>query len=47
VIQHRFFAGLTLEESAELLGVSTKTVQRDWVAALAWLRKELAPAESR
>jgi RNA polymerase sigma factor (TIGR02999 family) len=41
VVQHRFFAGLTLEETAELLGVSSKTVQRDWLAARAWLRKEV------
>ena len=42
VIQHRFFAGLTLEETAEVLRVSIKTVQRDWLAARAWLRKEVA-----
>jgi len=41
VIQHRFFGGLTLDETASLLGVSTKTVQRDWRAAQAWLRKEV------
>jgi RNA polymerase sigma-70 factor, ECF subfamily len=42
VVQHRFFGGLTLEETAEVLGVSTKTVQRDWLVARAWLRKEVA-----
>jgi RNA polymerase sigma factor (TIGR02999 family) len=42
VIHHRFFAGLSLEETAELLGVSVKTVQRDWLTARAWLRKEVA-----
>ena len=42
VVQYRFFGGLTLEESAALLGVSAKTVQRDWLAARAWLRKEVA-----
>ena len=42
VVQHRFYAGLTLGESAELLGVSSKTVQRDWIIARAWLRKEIA-----
>ena len=41
VVAHRYFAGLDLEESAALLGVSTKTVRRDWLAARAWLRKEL------
>lgn len=42
VVEHRFFGGLTLEETAALLGVSAKTVQRDWLAARAWLRKEVA-----
>jgi DNA-directed RNA polymerase specialized sigma24 family protein len=42
VVQYRFFGGLTLEETAEILGVSAKTVQRDWLAARAWLRKEVA-----
>lgn len=42
VVHHRFFAGLSLEETAELLDVSVKTVQRDWLTARAWLRKEVA-----
>lgn len=42
VVQYRFFGGLTLEETAEVLVVSAKTVQRDWLAARAWLRKEVA-----
>ena len=42
VVQFRFFSGLTLEETAEALDVSLKTVQRDWTAARAWLRKEIA-----
>lgn len=42
VVTHRFFTGLTLEESADVLGVSSKTVQRSWLAARAWLRKEVA-----
>jgi len=42
VVQYRFFGGLTLDETAELLGISAKTVQRDWLAARAWLRKEVA-----
>jgi len=41
VIEHRYFAGLSLEESAQVLGVSSKTVHRDYLAARAWLRKEL------
>jgi RNA polymerase sigma factor (TIGR02999 family) len=41
VVERRFFGGLTLEETAESLDVSLKTVQRDWTLARAWLRKEL------
>lgn len=41
VIEHRYFAGLSLEESAQALGVSVKTVHRDFLASRAWLRKEL------
>lgn len=42
VVHHRFFGGLTLDETAEVLGVSSKTVQRRWLAARSWLRKEIA-----
>jgi len=38
----RYFAGLTVEETAEALGVSTRTVNRDWAIAEAWLRCELS-----
>jgi len=41
VFEQRFFGGLTLEEIARLNGVSSKTVQRDWEAARAWLKKEM------
>ena len=41
VVELRFFGGLSVEETAELLGVSEKTVQRTWVAARAWLRKQI------
>ena len=44
VVELRFFGGLSLEETAQVLGVSTKTVQRTWLAARAWLRKEIAPS---
>lgn len=44
VVELRFFAGLTLEETAATLALSTKTVQRDWLAARAWLRAEIGPA---
>lgn len=37
IVQMRFFAGLTVEETAEALGISTPTVKRDWAMARAWL----------
>jgi RNA polymerase sigma factor (TIGR02999 family) len=45
VIELRFFAGLTIVESAEALGVSPATVHRDWVTAKAWLFRELNRTE--
>jgi RNA polymerase sigma factor (TIGR02999 family) len=42
VFEQRFFGGLAVEEIALAQGVSTKTVQRDWDAARAWLRKEVS-----
>jgi RNA polymerase sigma factor (TIGR02999 family) len=41
VVEHRFYGGLTLEETAAALSVSSKTVQRTWDTARAWLRKEI------
>jgi DNA-directed RNA polymerase specialized sigma24 family protein len=41
MVTMRFFAGLTVEETAEALGVSEKTVKRDWAAAKAYLHREL------
>ena len=37
VVECRFFGGLTAEETAETLGVTTRTVERDWVKARGWL----------
>ena len=42
VVQYRFYSGLTHDETADVLGVSAKTVQRDWLTARAWLRNEVA-----
>jgi RNA polymerase sigma-70 factor, ECF subfamily len=42
VIQYRFFGGLTLDETAELMGISKRSIQRSWTMARAWLRKEMA-----
>lgn len=41
VVECRFFTGLSEEETAEALGVSTRTIERDWKRARAWLRREL------
>ena len=41
VVELRLFGGLTIQEAAETLGVSTTTVENDWAFARAWLRKEL------
>lgn len=41
VVEMRFFAGLSIDEVADLLGVSAPTVKRDWQHARAWLRREL------
>jgi RNA polymerase sigma factor (TIGR02999 family) len=42
VVEMRFFGGLSVEESAAVLGVSAVTVMRDWRTAMAWLYRELA-----
>jgi RNA polymerase sigma factor (TIGR02999 family) len=41
VVECRFFAGLSEEETAEAMGVSLRTAQRDWMRARAWLKQEL------
>jgi RNA polymerase sigma-70 factor, ECF subfamily len=41
VVELRYFGGLTVEETAEVLGVSPETVGRDWKVARLWLRNEL------
>jgi RNA polymerase sigma factor (TIGR02999 family) len=42
VVELRFFGGLTVEETADVLNVSPETVMRDWKTAKAWLLRELA-----
>jgi len=42
VLEMRFFGGLSVEETAEILGVAPNTVVRDWNFARAWLRRELS-----
>ena len=41
IVELRYFGGLTVEETAEVLGISDKTVMRDWNLAKAWLYREL------
>ena len=41
IVELRFFGGLTVEETAQVLGISPKTVKRDWSVAKAWLHGEL------
>jgi RNA polymerase sigma factor (TIGR02999 family) len=47
IVELRFFAGLTIEDTSEVLGISPATVKRDWVSARAWLYRSMtgeAPA---
>ncbi|MCA9722499.1 MAG: sigma-70 family RNA polymerase sigma factor [Gemmatimonadetes bacterium] len=44
VVQYRFFAGLTMPEVAEQMGISERTARRSWSAARAWLRREVVRA---
>ncbi|MGZ5445830.1 MAG: sigma-70 family RNA polymerase sigma factor [Thermoanaerobaculia bacterium] len=42
VVELRFYAGLTIDETAAVLGVSPATISREWTMARAWLRRELS-----
>lgn len=42
IVELRYFVGLTFEEVADMMGVTTKTIQRDWTAARTWLYGQLA-----
>ncbi len=42
VVELRFFGGLSVEETAEVLKVSPETIMRDWKSAKSWLRRELS-----
>jgi RNA polymerase sigma factor (sigma-70 family) len=41
IVELRFFGGLSIDETAEVLAVSPGTVMRDWTLAKAWLRREM------
>jgi RNA polymerase sigma factor (TIGR02999 family) len=45
LVKLRFFAGLSVQETARALGLSEKTVQRDWKLARAWLSRELSGSD--
>ncbi len=44
IVECRFFGGMTIEETAKALDISTATVKRGWTAARAWLHRELSGA---
>lgn len=46
VVELRYFSGLSIDEIAEILGVSSVTVKRDWLAARAWLYRQLTGASA-
>lgn len=46
VVECRFFAGLTDAETAEVLGVTPRTVSRDWIKARGWLYEQLRPDDA-
>lgn len=46
VVELRFFGGLSVPQTAEILGVSTRSVENDWHMARAWLRRELTDSAS-
>jgi RNA polymerase sigma factor (TIGR02999 family) len=45
IVELRFFGGLTVEETAEVVGMSPRTIKREWAAAKAWLLGELGGGE--
>ncbi len=46
LVKLRYFAGLTVQDAAQLLGISTATAQRQWAYARAWLQREMAGSDS-
>jgi RNA polymerase sigma factor (TIGR02999 family) len=47
IVELRYFAGLSIEDTAEVLQISPATVKRDWTVARAWLKRELVRGETR
>lgn len=46
VVDLRFFAGLSVEEAADVLGLSATTIKREWATARIWLFREIASQSS-
>lgn len=46
IVEMRYFGGLTVEETADALGISPRTVKREWAMAIAWLRSEFAASKA-
>jgi RNA polymerase sigma factor (sigma-70 family) len=46
VVELRFFGGMTVEEAAEVMGISVATLKREWAVAKAWLYRELTEGSS-
>lgn len=47
IIELRYFAGLSIEDTSEFLGISSATVKRSWASARAWLLREMGRGEAR
>jgi DNA-directed RNA polymerase specialized sigma24 family protein len=47
IVDLRFFGGLSVEATADFLGISPATVKRDWVVAKAWLFRQLSRGEKQ
>jgi len=47
IVEMRFFGGLSIEDTAEIIGVSPTTIKREWATARAWLLRELSPNVAR
>jgi RNA polymerase sigma factor (TIGR02999 family) len=47
VVELRYFGGLSVEETAEVMQTSPNTVKRDWTAARAWLKQQIQPTKRR
>ena len=46
IVELRFFAGLSIEDTSEVLGISPSTVSREWTSARAWLHREISRGSS-